>query len=209
MAAFKASARRMDDCYGKVLNALHAAGLAQDTLVCCYTDHGLQFPRNMCNLTDHGLGVYLILRGPGFRGGHAVDAMVSLLDLFPTVCQSAGAPVAPWCEGRSLLPLVRGETHALHDALFGEVNYHAAYEPMRSVRTDRYHYIRRFDGRDRWVLPNIDDTPTKEYLLAQGFAHEPREAEMLYDVVMDPDESNNLVHRPALAHVLGELRTIE
>ncbi|MDH7571731.1 MAG: sulfatase, partial [Armatimonadota bacterium] len=91
--------------------------------------------------------------------------------------------------------------------LFGEVNYHAAYEPMRSVRTDRYHYIRRFDGRDRWVLPNIDDTPTKEYLLAQGFAHEPREAEMLYDVVMDPDESNNLVHRPALAHVLGELRT--
>ena len=53
----------------------------------------------------------------------------------------------------SILPLVRGQAQEVRDETFAEVTYHAAYEPMRSVRTKRYNYIRRFDGRTSPVLP--------------------------------------------------------
>ena len=56
-AAFKASVRAMDGCWGAILEVLDRGGLTGDTLVCCFSDHGLQFPLNMCNLTDHGIGL--------------------------------------------------------------------------------------------------------------------------------------------------------
>ncbi len=196
MADFKASVRVMDRKYGLILDALERSGLRENTYVFCFCDHGLQFPLNMCNLTDHGIGVYLIAHGPEhFTGGKSIDAMVSLMDLFPTVCALADVPIPARIQGGSLLTLVDGKADKLHDALFAEVNYHAAYEPMRCVRTERYKYIRRFDERDRLVLPNVDDTPSKDFLLAKGWAESPREQEMLYDLMFDPIESNNLVSK--------------
>ena len=206
MADFKASARVMDAHYGAVLDALDAAGLAENTLVFCFADHGLQFPRNMCNLTDHGLRVYLIVRGPGgFLEGKVVDPMVSLMDLLPTAYDVAGIEIPNFVEGKSIRPLLDPKAVPLHEAVFGEVNYHAAYEPMRCVRTERYKYIRRYDNRDRTVLPNVDDTPSKAFLLEQGFADQARDQEMLFDLTFDPDEADNLAGRPELAAVQAEL----
>ena len=101
----------MDAAFARVLRALDDAGLADDTLVLCFTDHGLQFPRNMCNLTDQGIGVFLVARGPGgFRGGRVVDALVSLIDLAPTAYAAAGIDIpefvqagrcSHWCAARS------------------------------------------------------------------------------------------------------------
>jgi len=206
-ADFKAAARIMDQKYGAVLDALERNNLADRTLVCCFTDHGLQFPRNMCNLTDHGIAVYLVLRGPGgFAGGKVVDPLVSLIDLVPTVCDVAGVEIPSHVQGKSLKPLVSGEVDSLHDAVFAEVTYHAAYEPMRCVRTERYKYIRRYDDRDRLVLPNVDDTPSKQFLLDQAWREQPRYQEMLYDLVFDPDEASNIVGRPAAADALADMR---
>src|SRR5262245_34724484 len=90
MADFKASARVWDGAVGEILDALADEGLAGETLVICTTDHGIAFPDMKCNLTDHGTGVLLILRGPGgLSGGGVVDAMVTHLDVFPTVCDLA------------------------------------------------------------------------------------------------------------------------
>ena len=61
------------------------------------------------------------------------------------------------------------DVEALRDEIFAEVNYHAAYEPMRCVRSEGYKYIRRYDGRERLVLPNIDETPAKQLLLEHGW----------------------------------------
>src|SRR5258708_5746192 len=73
MGAFKASAWDLDWGVGEVLDALNARGLADNTLVICTTDHGIAFPRMKGYLTDHGIGVVLILRGPGgFSGGEVV-----------------------------------------------------------------------------------------------------------------------------------------
>lgn len=206
-ADFKASARVMDDAFGKVLRALDENGLRNNTLVFCFADHGLQFPRNMCNLTDHGLRVYCVARGPrGFMGGREVNAMVSLMDLLPTAYEVAGIMPPDHVEGFSLVGLMSDDEDTLHDAIFGEVSYHAAYEPMRCVRTERYKYIRRYDNREKLVLPNVDDTPTKAFLLNQDWEDQPRDQEMLFDLMFDPDEAHNIVDREDMADVLTELR---
>lgn len=206
-ASFRASARLLDRGAGIVLEALERSGLADDTLVISTTDHGIAFPRMKCNLTDAGFGVSLILRGPGvFGGGKVVDAMVSQLDLFPTICDLTGAQPPAWLEGNSLLPVVRGEAHEIHDEVFAEVNYHASYEPKRAVRTQRYKYIRRFGDRAAPVLPNCDDGPSKSVWLDAGWRNQPVAREQLYDLIFDPNEQNNLAADPKSAAVLADMR---
>ncbi|MCU1238041.1 MAG: sulfatase [Candidatus Solibacter sp.] len=118
MAGFHASARILDQGVGHVLDALERSGLGANTLVISTTDHGLAFPDMKCNLLDSGFGVSLIMRGPGVRGGKAIDAMVSQLDLFPTICDMLELKHPAWLEGKSMLPLLRGETQQLHDEIF-------------------------------------------------------------------------------------------
>jgi arylsulfatase A-like enzyme len=208
MAAYAKSAATLDRKIGVVLDALEQSGKAENTLVVCTTDHGIAFPKMKCNLTDHGTGTMLIVRGPGgFSGGRVVDAMTSHLDIYPTICELLDIEPPHALRGSSLLPLIAGTAERLHDELFFEVNYHASYEPMRSVRTERYRYIRRFDGRFRPVLPNIDNGPSKEYLVANGFDRLRPPEEMLFDLVMDPNESNNVIADPTMAGVAADLRS--
>jgi N-sulfoglucosamine sulfohydrolase len=207
MAHFLASARSLDEGVNQVLAALERTGLDERTLVILTTDHGLPFPGAKATLFDRGLGVSLILRGPGgFLGGRVEDAMVSHLDILPTLCDLAGLPHPAYLQGSSLLPLANGETDRLHDELFAEITYHAAYEPQRAVRTDRYKLIRRFDPSQGPVLPNTDDGPTKDALVALGWDGWATEEERLHDVLLDPGEGRNLIHDPAYAGVARDLR---
>jgi arylsulfatase A-like enzyme len=207
MAAFKASARHLDQGVGTVLGALDEHGLADRTLVICTTDHGVPFPGAKATLYDRGLGVLLILRGPGgFLGGRVLDEMVSHLDLFPTICELAEVDRPDWLEGTSLVPLARGATHRVHDQLYGEITYHAAYEPQRSVRTDRFKYIRRFEDRDEPVLANADDGLTKDELIRLGWAGWRQDREQLYHLGLDPGEMRNLIGQEEWRDVADDLR---
>ncbi len=208
MASFKASARSLDQGVGSVLESLDAHRLMENTLVIFTTDHGLAFPGAKCTMYDRGIGVLLIMRGPGgFLGGRVIDELVSHLDVYPTVCDVAGIPAPDWLEGSSIVPLTNGEVDRIRDEVFAEVTYHAAYEPQRAVRTWRYKYMRRFDtehpGR---VLANVDDGLTKDELLACGWADVAPPMEALYDLRLDPTEGNNRVDDPALKDVLADLR---
>ncbi len=208
IGSFKTSARELDKGIGSVLEALDANGLADNTLVICTTDHGIAFPRMKGYLTDHGIGVMLILRGPGgFTGGSVCDALVSQIDLFPTICDLLGIDYPQWLQGTSILPLIRGEIEQAHDAIFAEVTYHAAYEPMRAVRTQRWKYIRRFDHHLGPVLPNCDDSLSKDVLIQHGWRERSRPLEQLYDLIFDPNESNNMANDLSVAVVLEEMRT--
>jgi N-sulfoglucosamine sulfohydrolase len=206
MAAFKASARSLDQGVGAVLQGLDEAGLADDTLLVLTTDHGLAFPGAKATLTDRGLGVMLIIRGPGgFHGGHVSDALTSHVDIYPTLLELAGATIPDDTHGASLLPLVRKQTTRVRDELFAELTYHAAYDPQRAIRTERYKLIRNFGDRLEPVLPNVDDSPSKALLIEAGWAAQRRARVELYDLIMDPGEMRNLADDGDFALVREEL----
>ncbi len=208
MAAFQASAQELDQGVGAVLDAIDAAGLTENTLVICTTDHGIAFPKMKCNLTDHGIGVMLIMRGPGgFTGGKVIDALVSQIDLFPTLCDLLTIEQPGWLQGTSLMPLLQSKTGQVRDEVFAEVTYHVAYEPQRAVRTQRWKYIRRFDARDKPVLANCDDSPSKDVLRQYGWQQQPIASEQLYDLIFDPNEANNVVNEPSVQPILSKMRT--
>ena len=208
MAAFKASARSLDQGVGAVLEALEEHHLADRTLVILTTDHGLAYPGAKATMYDRGIGVMLVLRGAGaFAGGQVRDELVSHLDVYPTICDVAGIERPSWLEGSSLVPLVTGQVDKVRDEVFAEVTFHAAYEPQRAVRTDRYKYMRRFDEEHRGrVLANLDDGPTKDVVLAAGLADLDPPVEALYDLWLDPAEGTNRIDDPRLADVLADLR---
>jgi arylsulfatase A-like enzyme len=207
VAALKASVRSLDQGIGTVLHALHELGLNERTLIIATTDHGLAFPNAKATLYDRGLGVLLIMRGPGgFVGGNVYDALVTHLDIYPTLCELAGVESPDWLQGRSLLPLVRGEAEALHEEIFAELTYHAAYEPQRAVRTRRCKYICRFGAHPHPVLANCDDSASKRLWIEAGWGEVELPEEQLYDLVLDPNEANNLAGSPKHAETLATLR---
>jgi N-sulfoglucosamine sulfohydrolase len=193
-AAYAASVRLMDLRMGAVLCAIERSPAAENTLVFAFADHGLQFPDHMANLTDRGLGVFLLAKGPkGFGGGKVIDQMVSLLDVPATALEVAGVDPSFPIDGRSLSALIAAPERPLHEELFAELTYHAAYEPTRSIRTNRYRYTRRFDGRSAPVLPNIDDSPSKDALLEAGWQERDRAQELLFACTTDRENIANLV----------------
>lgn len=207
MADFKASAKIFDDNVGAVLDTLEAAGLADNTLVICTTDHGMPFPAMKCCLSDHGIGVMLIMRGPGgFAGGKVCDGLVSQIDIFATLCELLGIEAPDWLQGKSIIPLITGQAEEINEEIFAEVTYHASYEPMRAVRTGRYKYIRRYDGRSKPVMPNCDPSPSRDLWLQYGMRDRTVAAEQLYDVIFDPNEVNNLAVDDSYTSVLQEMR---
>jgi N-sulfoglucosamine sulfohydrolase len=208
MASFMSSARVLDQGIGRVLAALHESGLEENTLVICTTDHGPAFPGMKCSLTDHGLGVLLIMRGPGgFSGGKIIDALVSHLDLFPTVCDLLEIKPPTRLEGYSLLPLVNDEKFTIRDEIFSEINFHAAYEPQRAIRTSRWNYIRRFGSYRHPVLSNCDDGLAKDIWREHDWSSHHLPDEELYDLIFDPGENANLVGDEHAQSELNDLRS--
>jgi hypothetical protein len=81
-----------------------------------------------------------------------------------------------------------------------------AYELQRAIRTHRWKYIRRYGSRRTPVLPNCDDSSSKDVLLANGWAEQNLPTEQLYDLAFDPYEANNLAESPDHAIILADLR---
>jgi N-sulfoglucosamine sulfohydrolase len=207
MAGFVASARTLDRGLGEVLDALGHRGFSENTLVVCTTDHGIAFPGAKATMTDRGIGVLLILRGPGgFDKPTIVDALVSQIDLYPTICELAGVPTPGFAQGRSLLPLVSGKVARIREEIFAEGTYHAAYEPQRCIRTPRFKYVRRFEPRDLPVLPNTDDSPSKDLWRQTSWPPALLDPEQLYDLVLDPTETVNIAWLAEHREVVAELR---
>ncbi len=208
MANYMATVEIMDRCAGQVLDALKESGHERDTLVIFTVDHGIAFPRMKCNLHDTGIGVSLIIKYPGNpTAGRASDALVSHLDLYPTICDFLGLDPPEWLQGHSMVSLLDGTSEKIRDDVFAEVTYHAAYEPMRCIRTERYKLIKIFDDNLSPVPANMDDSPSKSCLVTAGLLDSPREAIQLYDLVLDPNEGNNLANLLAHQPILEELTT--
>jgi arylsulfatase A-like enzyme len=206
MAGFLTSVRVVDHCAGIVMDAIRESGHEDDTFIIFTTDHGIAFPKMKCNLYDTGIGVSLVLKFPGNkRKGEVVDALVSQIDLFPTLCEVLSLDKPSWLQGTSIMPLLEGTDVRVRDELFAEVTYHAAYEPVRAIRTERYKMIKYFDTHESFVPANIDDCLSKDFLLESGYLEGTRDREMLFDLYLDPVERVNLVGNERYKDVYNDL----
>jgi len=207
MASFMTMAKTVDNCFAKVMSAIRAAGLEDDSLIIFTTDHGIAFPHMKCNLYDTGIGVALLMKFPGGKfSGKTVDALVSQTDIFPTICDLAGIQKPSWLEGKSFLPVLNGEKEKVRNEIFSEVTYHAAYEPMRCIRTERYKLIRHYDSEfQQVVLPNIDNGLAKKFLMRNGLKGRKKQMVQLFDLYFDPAERENLAERPEYAELMKDL----
>ena len=201
--------RRVDGKVGEILRAVDDAGLRDDTLIVFTTDHGVAFPGAKATLFDPGIEISMLMRGPnGFMGGRRIDALLSNLDFAPTILDFCGIPIPKEMQGKSMLPLIRGELDKLHDQIFVEQTYHAAYDPLRGVRTERFKYIKSFEERPFWFPPNVDGGLSKEVARRLSYFSKPRPSEMLFDLHTDPWERKNLAADPSYADVLERMRSI-
>jgi N-sulfoglucosamine sulfohydrolase len=198
-----------DAIVGKLLAQLEADGLADNTVVMLWSDHGEGLPRAKRFLYDSGTRVPLIVRWPGRLAAGAVDRrMVSLLDLAPTVLAAAGVACPAHCERHSLLePAVRTHVFAHRDRMDGD------YDKARSVRSAQFKYIRNdYPGRERYgYIPYRGKHAAMqairlEQLRGNAAFDQPCPPEELYDVESDPFEMTNLIGVPELAAVRSELR---
>jgi len=155
IADFHGIIHAADACVGVLLAALHESGLAENTWVIFTTDHGIAFPRAKSTLYDPGIRTTLIARWPGgFSGGKVYDQLLSNVDLLPTILEAAGVPAPEVVEGRTFLPLLRGQPYEPRTHVFAEKTYHDIYDPMRAIRTERYKYIRSYERRPWLPLPS-------------------------------------------------------
>lgn len=214
----------MDRQLGEVLASLDKHGYADTTLFIYASDQGAQWPFAKWTLYDAGICVPLLVRWPGrVPPAGKTDAMVSLVDLLPTMIEVAGGQPPPDLDGRSLMPVLLGRTQSHSEAVFaahtgdGKMNR----SPVRCIRTRQYKYILNLrpespftchisegvinDGRSAWDSWEARSrTDAKVAQLVKRYRERP--AEELFDVVADPYELNNLASDPARAEVLAELR---
>ncbi|MFM7207364.1 MAG: sulfatase [Planctomycetaceae bacterium] len=211
-------AAALDAEVGRILDELAADGLADDTIVFFWGDHGEGIPHGKRSLTEHGLRVPLMVRVPEkwrrlspLPGGAppvgSTAGLVGLLDLGPTVLALAGVARPAWMEGRPFL----GPEAAFRDVVI------AARDRMdappgcgRSARDACFRYVRNFypwlDGDD---LPDyatgVAITGELRAARAAGtlppgaswFARTSRPADELVDVIADPDGVHDRAHDPA------------
>lgn len=203
-AGFLTSVEQADKILGDVIEALKKTGQYENTIVLYTTDHGVALPHMKCTLYDTGVGVAMILSAPGYRNGKVIDALVSQIDVYPTLCQLLEIKQPKWLEGVSFEPLMSGEREKTRDAVYAEINYHAARNPQRMVRTKRYKYIKQY--YTTYAPCNIDDGEAKKFLIANGLLNWEMEKEQLYDLYMDPTERKNLIADPHYKEQLEKMR---
>ncbi|WFB36670.1 sulfatase [Kiritimatiellota bacterium B12222] len=209
MAGFNILLKQVDTALGSILDYLEAHDMRENTLVIVTTDHGVAFPSMKNNLTDHGTGVLFMLSGPGIPEGQVTDALSLQLDLFPTICDICDIKKPQWLEGKSMMPLLKGDQKDLHDAIFTESNYHGySYHPFRCVRTSRWAYIEGYEDTEWTQFPRSDAGVSDSVWTEFGWGQELAPKTRLYDRLFDPHECNNLSGRTQFSAIEAELKTM-
>jgi arylsulfatase A-like enzyme len=199
--------RAIDDGVGRVLDALAAAGIAEETLVVFTTEHGLAMPRAKGTAYDPGIEAALVMRWPdSIEPGQRRTELVSNVDVLPTLLDLLGQGIPDRITGRSVRPALAGEGKTMREALFAEMTWHDAYNPIRAIRTDRYKYVRNFWSLPTVYLPNdVRHSPAGD-AVGRDLDRPTRAYEELYDLAADPHERTNVVDEPEHADAAADLR---
>ena len=150
-SGYYASVSFMDEQVGKIIRALDDLGLRDSTAIVFTSDHGYHLGDHQfwqkSNLHEQVLRVPLIVSAPGMSRGQS-DAVVELVDIFPTVCDLTGQSIPTEVQGTSLLPLLNKTRQQVKP---GALSFHNGY----SLRTPMWHYMRYNDGtRELYDMKN-------------------------------------------------------
>lgn len=205
VASFEQRIERADAAVGRLLAALRAAGLMENTLVLLTADHGLDLPRAKMTLYDAGTRVAMIAWGCGVPAGLRDGGLHSHMDIFPTLLDFAGIPIPPSVQGVSFAAALRGEDETQsREFVITERSWEAPLNPGRAIRTRRWKYIRSYcPGRPIPIPP--DYVRKVGAALTEPLYGGPVPYEQLYDLDGDPHELTDLASHPEHAAVLRAL----
>ncbi len=225
-AEYLTAVENADDLVGEGFAALRAAGQQDNTIIVCMGgDHGPAFQHGKMTLHDLGLRVTLSISGPGVRPGARSDALVSELDLAPTLLDLLGLDPFPQSHGVSLKPILEGKPAAkAHEFIFAEISDRGPLPndgmQERSVCDGRWHLIYRekltppwrqvqADNKEWAVWKNrtydetvkVKDRFPEQYRILTEFDPQGLGGQVpaleFYDLKSDPDEMHNLANDPA------------
>jgi arylsulfatase A-like enzyme len=195
----------LDDGVGECMDILEEAGVADNTVVCFLSDHGVAFPRAKSTLYDTGMKTPLIIRWPGkLKAGSTYSGLVSEIDILPTLLTVAGIPVSEKIEGQ-LIPFLVETNTPQREVIYAEKTWHDDYDPMRCIRTERYKYIRNFKPGPLLVMPSDFSNSLTAQSMHESYMA-PRPDEELYDLQQDPYELTNRALDPAHDSTLRHMR---
>ena len=196
LGGYWGAVKRLDEAFGRMLDALYSLGVARETIVLFTSDHGCHFRtrnaeyKRSCD--ESSIRVPMALCGPGFDGGGRVNELVSLIDIAPTLLAAAGIAVPASMHGRSIVPLLggRGRSANWPSEVLVQIS---ESQTGRAVRTHRWKY-----GVTA-ALEKPDACGAERYV-----------EEFLYDLAHDPYELNNLIghesHRAVADRMKQRLR---
>jgi len=199
----------IDETIGKILEFLDRTGLRENTLFIYTTDHGSPFPRAKCTLYDPGIKTLLIMNCPNnslFRGGKVLEQMISNIDLMPTLLDFIEAEIPEGIEGRSFMSVLKDSYLPFRSEVFTEKNYHDIYDPIRSIRTKEFKYIRNYEPSQYLFQMPIDIERSLSGQILKDKIEIQRTKEELYEIKEDPNENHNLAYILAYNDILLELR---
>ncbi len=227
LAQYYQSVSRVDQGVGRLMKLLHEAGRDEDTLLLYLSDHGAAFAGAKTTVYEPGLRSPLIVRKPGAQSGVVQDALVSWVDITPTILDWAGVPEPTWkgaerqpaaargedsLHGRSFLTIVGHAEAEGWDEVYASHTFHeiTMYYPMRVLRERRYKLIWNLAhglpypfASDLWISSTWQQSyqagMDAPYGLrtVQDYIHRPKYE--LYDLQEDPWEAHNLAEDPAHA----------
>lgn len=183
--------KRLDEAFGRLLDTLKSLDILDNTIVLFTTDHGCHFKtrnseyKRSCH--ESSIRIPTALCGPGLESGGQIRQMVSLVDLPPTLLDAAGLAVPEQMQGRSVLPLLRGQRDNWPDDVFVQIS---ESQVGRAVRTQRWKYSVSAPGVGGKARPD-SDTYVEEFL---------------YDMEADPYELNNMIGLESHREVTAVLR---
>ena len=197
-------------------------GLADNTLVIVVSEQGSSMPSAKWTCYDSGLQSAFIARWPGkIASGSLSHALIEYLDVLPTYVELAGGEPADVLDGRSLLPVLLGETDEHKQYVFGEMKTRGIincpeYFGIRSIRSRQYKYIWNFTPQiefqnactnssifESWIAKAATDPDAADKVRR----YQRRPGEELFDVSKDPFEWENLADQPEYAQIKAELRS--
>jgi len=205
----------VDEMIGKIIKSLESNGMLEETLFIFTTDHGIALPRAKCTMYDPGIKTAIImsqLSSNLFNQGRIFDCMVSNIDLLPTILEHIGSEIPKNIEGRSFLPVLKGETTIFRKYIFTEKSWHDKYDPIRAIRTEKFKYIKNYEKiTTQYLLPLDISVSTRIGRFIQKRMKDTfeihRAEEELYNLENDPNELTNLINDPAYNKTISEMRT--